>query len=275
MKTISTLLALAATTTLAFSQGDLAPTAAPAPTMKTLAQIEARTPIPASPALPIAGPHFTITQPGSYYLTGNVTVTTGDAIVITAASDVSLDLNGFTIRSTLTVGANGRGISMPGDFARLTVCNGSIVSGSIIPTSGTRTLQGFNNAIFSSLTLREAFISGVRIRGMAGTGMLLDQASIVENCTASDNGDIGIGASHGSTVTSCTANNNGNIGITADQGIVTNSTASRNFKNGILVGFGIAAQCFAEGNSTDPASVDKQISVAFGGQRVNCVPATE
>src|SRR6266568_6580756 len=76
-------------TTLA--QGSLTPPGAPAPTMKTLDQIEARTPISSAP--------FTITDSGSYYLTTNVTVSSGDAITI-AADNVTLDLNGFTISST-------------------------------------------------------------------------------------------------------------------------------------------------------------------------------
>src|SRR5438094_2967891 len=55
-----------------FAQGSLTPPGAPAPTMKSLDQIEARTAISSAP--------FTINQPGSYYLTKNLNVTNGDAI---------------------------------------------------------------------------------------------------------------------------------------------------------------------------------------------------
>src|SRR6185295_16428367 len=75
----------------ALAQGPLTPPGAPAPTMKTLDQVEARTLISSAP--------FTISQPGSYYLTANLTVSSGNAITI-AASGVTLDLNGFTISST-------------------------------------------------------------------------------------------------------------------------------------------------------------------------------
>src|ERR1700674_2893120 len=75
----------------AFPQGSLTPPGAPAPAMKTLGQIEPRTPISFAP--------FIITQPGSYYLTTNLTVPSGDAIDI-ATNRVTLDLNGFTIPST-------------------------------------------------------------------------------------------------------------------------------------------------------------------------------
>jgi len=49
------------------AQGSLTPPGAPAPTMKTLDQIEARTPITNTTNL------VTISQPGSYYLTHNLT----------------------------------------------------------------------------------------------------------------------------------------------------------------------------------------------------------
>src|SRR5262245_59065250 len=72
------------------AQGNLNPPGAPAPMMKSLDQIEARTPISSVP--------YTINAPGSYYLTADLSVTTGDAITI-ATNGVTLDLNGFTISS--------------------------------------------------------------------------------------------------------------------------------------------------------------------------------
>ena len=71
-------------------QGALTPPGPPSPTMKSLSQIEPRTAIASS---------TTITAPGSYYLTGNLAISSGNAITI-AANNVALDLNGFTISST-------------------------------------------------------------------------------------------------------------------------------------------------------------------------------
>ncbi len=69
---VSLILTVAVQTAIA--QGPLTPPGAPAPTMKTLDQVEVRTPITNLP--------YTITQPGSYYLIANLTGTA----VITIAS---------------------------------------------------------------------------------------------------------------------------------------------------------------------------------------------
>ena len=64
----------------AFGQGSLTPAGAPAPMMKTLGQLETRTPITSLP--------YTISQSGSYYLTGDLTCLSPTGIYITASSVV-------------------------------------------------------------------------------------------------------------------------------------------------------------------------------------------
>ena len=80
--------------------GPLAPEDPPAPTHKTLTEVEPRTPISTPDSFPIV-----IDQPGSYYFTENIKAAGGHGVVITA-SRVTLDLNGFTLYSTDEVGTN-------------------------------------------------------------------------------------------------------------------------------------------------------------------------
>ena len=111
-----------------FAQGSLTPPGTPAPTMKSLDQIEARTPITNTASL------VTISQPGSYYLTANLTVSTGDGIDINT-NDVTLDLNGFTIRST-AASATGTGILLNNGWTDITIGNGHIRGGGTNNGSG-------------------------------------------------------------------------------------------------------------------------------------------
>ena len=77
-----------------FGQGSLTPPPGPpAPTMKTLDQLDAKL----EPRIPISSLPFTIDQPGSYYMTGNLTGVSGQDGITIASSDVTLDLMGFAL----------------------------------------------------------------------------------------------------------------------------------------------------------------------------------
>jgi hypothetical protein len=119
-----------------FAQGSLTPPGAPAPTMKSLDQIEARTPISSAP--------YTISQPGSYYLTTNLNVTSGDAIDINT-NGVTLDLNGFTLFST-DPGNTGTGILLGSGLNDITIFNGHI-RGGITNNAGVYSGNGFVNGV--------------------------------------------------------------------------------------------------------------------------------
>ena len=121
------------------AQGPLAPPGAPEPTMKSLDEIyasiasvqtavtgaapaiaraETRVDVLTLPGTDLA--HHRITQPGSYYLGGNLAMskTVGIAIV---ADDVTLDLNGFRIS-----GVSGTGVELAGGIRQTTIRNGAI-----------------------------------------------------------------------------------------------------------------------------------------------------
>ena len=160
----------------ACGQGTLTPPGAPAPTMKTLDQVEPKTPVDASHTPGDSANQFIISQPGSYYLTGNILgVSVKNGIGINAAN-VTLDLNGFSL-----IGAanSGIGINVSGLSANLTVRNGC-VSGWTGTYSDGISCQA-SNTVFERLT-----ISG------NNTGIDCAGNTIIENCTVSGNNGDGI-----------------------------------------------------------------------------------
>lgn len=188
------------------AQGSLTPPGAPAPMMKTLAQIEPRTAITNTAGL------VTISQPGSYYLTGNLTVSTGDGIDINT-NGVTLDLNGFTISST-AASANSYGIYMPGGNTDVTIFNGHIKSG-VTNNAGTYAGSGFNGGIVAvGSSLSNIRVSGVSVSGCLGYGISVGTAnsSVVESCTVKTIGLFGIFADN---VSHCVAYECGTDGIYA------------------------------------------------------------
>jgi len=157
----------------------------------------------------------TISQPGSYRLTGNLTVSdlNTTAIQITADS-VTLDLNGFSIigptlcpRSPATTcppSGTGTGIEAASD-----VSTGQ-------PPTGPRGIRVLNGSV----------------RGVGLFGILLRaDDSVVERVTASSNAGAGIVAG---SVFQSASTGNGSFGIIAN--IVRDSTSSQNIGDGIILG---------------------------------------
>ena len=102
------------------AQGDLTPPGGPAPSMKSLDQVEPRTPISSLP--------YRIEESGSYYLTGPLASTSSGILIST--NDVTLDLMGFAISGTRTLGYHGINIGgSPGSpVRRVVVRNGTVHS---------------------------------------------------------------------------------------------------------------------------------------------------
>lgn len=256
-----------------FAQGSLTPPGAPSPTMKTLDQVEARTPISSLP--------FAINASGSYYLTQNLNVTNGNAITITA-NGVTLNLNGFIITSS-AASATGTAILINGGLRDISILNGYI-QGGVTNNLGTYSGSGFANGILvgSGPTTDNSLISRVSVSGCLFFGISLrgtssESAGTVEGCAVKTVGQTGIAAQ---TVTGSSAVDCGTTGISASMvsncrgdgrntGIAGTTVSQSIGKNTGTNGIGIHVQSSAQ--NCDGDGSDGGIYGDFGATIVNCV----
>jgi parallel beta-helix repeat protein len=224
-------------------QGSLTPPGPPGLAFKTLDQLEPRTPISALP--------FTIAQPGSYYLTTNLTGEVGVTNGITIqASGVALDLMGFELR-----GGTGIGVYVPSPRTNVTIRNGSVhgwtFTGILAVNASNSRLEDLRAALNGGGGMqigRGSIVRGCQSSHNGGRGIDVDRDSIVSACTAVSNGAVGIGGGESTSVFDCVAVSNGMHGIQVFAGsTVIGCTASSNADIGIRA-TGMIRGCTTIGN---------------------------
>lgn len=255
--TITTTAALLALVGLA-SAGPLNPPAgAVTSTAKPLSEVEPRTAVNDANTPGDIGSVFKITQSGSYYLTGNITVPNAKNGIQILASDVTLDLNGFTINGQA---GSAHGVWVGGGLGRIRIRNGSINSMGGDGINCTAVAAG--GGIYSveditasgcggdGIELRNGTIRNCHLVGNTGYGAYLSQnlASSIESTVMELNGAGGVYMLSG-TVNACTAQSNNGVGFTHSNATVTASASIDN-----VVGFsmdgGMISGCSAVDNSS-------------------------
>jgi hypothetical protein len=160
----------------------------------------------------------TISESGSYRLSGNLEVTQQFTSAIEVdASDVSIDLNGFNIRS-VAGSDSGYGIAEDGSTIR------------------------------RGIAIRNGTITGFSI----GIRLVRFEQIAVEHTIVHDNANIGIWVGANSRVSGNTVSRNGNSGIVAGlDSLVTGNTAAKNGINaaGIIPGILVGPMSTVSGNT--------------------------
>lgn len=184
--------------------GPLDPTGPPASTSGVL-----------RPGTPITALPYTISTPGSYYLTGNLTGVSGQPGITIASNDVSLDLGGFTLLGAV------------GSADGVRVSSGVFRKG-IIVRNGTA-------------------------HGWGGSGFQLQfaEGSAFDTLTAESNGQWGFVVNSGSTLSHCAAAYNGSSGINAIFSTVTGCTAYSNDNHGFQIIATVLTDCISDFNDLD------------------------
>jgi hypothetical protein len=197
--------------------GTLEPPGPPGPTFKTLSEIEPRIAIKANPDVVEA---IVIDQSGSYYLVEDITAIPNNNALTIAADDVTLDLNGFTIRGNLEV-TDGYGIEVSGN--NVTIRNGSVRFADLdgIKCNAGKLLKlhdvnSMNNG-GSGLVCSEArVINGDFYQN--GANGIAGSANYLEGIRATENGTNGVSMSGRSVLSHALVNDNDQWGVICVQG---------------------------------------------------------
>lgn len=246
---IACLLALLLAPQFVSAQGHLAPPGPPGPTMKTLEQIEPRTPISALP--------YDINEPGSYYLTQNLTGMVNSNGITINTNHVSIDLNGFAL---LGVANSSDGIAIPyvsGYRRDIAIRNGSITlwGGAGIEADYARNVRitdihASSNGTHGVHAGIDCVISHCATFDNGNDGIVGERGSTVSHCNAYRNGGYGVYVEEGSSISHCAAYNNGSVGIIANSGgsSVSHCASYDNNGDGFFAADSVSF-CSAKGNT--------------------------
>ncbi len=240
--------AMAAAGAVMVTAGPLTPPAGPvASTYKTLGEVEPRIAINSTNTPGSAVAVYVISQPGSYYLTGNLVGQSGKKGILVISSHVTIDLCGFTLQGGAgTDDAIGVGISAP-PYSNLTVRNGAIQNWVKEGVDGYYS----NNCLLENLRVDSSAAGYGLITGTGSTirscvvqassvGIVTAPGCLVDSCTVGDNIGGGISLGSNGTAVNCVARHSTGsaaYGIFAGDGCtLTGCTSASNAGNGIDVG---------------------------------------
>lgn len=180
---------------------------------------------------------YIISQPGSYYLTGNIIGQSGKNGIVINASHVTLDLNGFAVRGN---GGVAIGVTTGVGMNAIVIRNGIVENWA---SAGIST-NSFVEGIVIDHIIARGNVIGIAMSANAGT---------VTNCTASSNTAAGFDVSVACQISDCTASANGGIGFDLGNSCIARRCMARNNGGGgfKLIDNAETYDCHAIGNTGD------------------------
>jgi parallel beta-helix repeat protein len=210
-----------------------------------------------------AGFPVLIDSAGSYRLTGNLVATASMHAISVSGSDVTLDLNGFSISGSGSGLASGIHISATGNFE---VRNGTIRDfphNGITSTTciGCRVIdmRFLDNGHAGALMAAQALISGCTAAGNGNAGLYGEESSSFINNVVHDNDFNGLYlfGDGGGLIEGNVSYNNGNDGIAArrftglSSAVIRNNSSYANTQHGIQSDGGTVVGNTTSGNDLD------------------------
>ena len=228
-------------------------------TFKTLTQVEPRIEINATNTPGDANSLYKITQPGSYYLTGNITGVVGKHGIEIASSSVTIDLGGFELLGVAAMGSfDGVNVSTASLF-NIAVFNGSVRN------------WGDDGIDLGTIVVTNCRVTDVFASGCTGIGISTGVATTLSNCSASQNSGGGINIGAASNAVNCSAYNNASNGIVIGFGsTASNCSAYANTASGIATGnSSTVSGCSSYDNDSHGINAGSGSAVTHNAVRLN------
>jgi hypothetical protein len=211
--------------------GPVNPPAGPVgPTYKTLSEVQPRRPVQSLPG--DATTQHIISQPGSYYLTGDIVGVSGKSAIRITSDRVTLDLCGFTVRG------------VEGALHGIHIMSRSEI------TIGDGILTGWPQTSIEAGTSTHVRLERLRVSGSGKSGLSAGWGAMVIECEAWQNADYGIFTNNDSIVERCKSSSNGIDGFrTGHNSVVAGCISGHNGGDGFLLGSSmVVSGCMATSN---------------------------
>ncbi|MFO0835567.1 MAG: right-handed parallel beta-helix repeat-containing protein [Phycisphaerales bacterium] len=229
------------------------PSGAVASTYKTLTEVEPRIAINSTNTPGDADSVFRIRQPGAYYLTGKVTGASGKMGIEIAASNVTVDLNGFEVQG-VTGALDGISCTLP-SASVISVENGSVCDWP---------LDGIDLGIDIGYG---GHLDRVVASGNTGDGIKAGIEYTVTRCSSLNNGGYGFSVSSSCTMSNCAAYGNALSGVSCRFACtLSDCTASFNYSDGFLSVYAGNSLHNCTASSNDGHGFD----ISYSSSIVNC-----